>query len=373
MGGWFQAPLRLAGPARDEDRRDLHRAAVRALRPQPAADHLVEVVARAGDGLEPHVERDRLHERVDLLGEHLGRGRRILEEVEVAGALLGEPAHQADVEVVADADRRQPDPALYAVAGHLHDVRRRGVTCGGVAVGQEDDAVLALAGRRVAEQREALAQPVVDVGRAARLELAHDRVQHRPVEGRAERRVDVDDVVELDQREPVLVAQAVDQRVEADLDLVEPAIARHRAGVIDDDHEVHRQSMVLRGIDRAGDRELQRRLVRAGEPVASHRHPRGDAQEVAAAGRRHRVVVLVEEAVGVERVGARNLTAIEDPAELADVLGAAEADAAARFPGRRRGIAGRGCGAGRREHEQDRQRKAHDRVDSNDGASARRR
>ena len=58
------------------------------------------------------VERDRRDEVVELLREHLGCRRRVLEEVEVAGAVLGEAAHQLDVEVEADADRREADAAL---------------------------------------------------------------------------------------------------------------------------------------------------------------------------------------------------------------------------------------------------------------------
>ena len=53
-------------------------------------------------------------------------------------------------------------------------------------------------------------------------------------------------------------------------------------------------------------------------------------------GGRDRIEVLAKEAVGVERAWARDLPAIEDAAELSDVLGAAEADVAA-------GLAGIGC------------------------------
>src|SRR5262245_56955865 len=75
------------------------------------------------------------------------------------------------------------------------------------------------------------------------------------------------------------------------------------------DHQVHRQALERLRIDGTGDRELQRRLVRTGEPVAPHRHPGGDAQHAAAGRGRRGVVVLVEEAVGVERVGPGDLAA----------------------------------------------------------------
>jgi hypothetical protein len=92
-------------------RNDRVTSATRGLgRPQAAADDVVEPVARAPLGVELDVERDRLHEVVELLGEHLGGRGRVLEEVEVAGVLLGEAAHQA--EVGADAGGGEADAAL---------------------------------------------------------------------------------------------------------------------------------------------------------------------------------------------------------------------------------------------------------------------
>ena len=117
--------------------------------------------------------------------------------------------------------------------------------------------------------------------------------------------------VERHQREPVAVLQALDHRGQALLDLVEAPVARHRAGAIDHRDHVERQPVILRRVDVRGDRELQRRLVLAGQPVLPDRQPGRQAQGRRAAGRQRREV-LVEEAVGVERVGPGEAALVED-------------------------------------------------------------
>ena len=154
-------------------------------------------------------------------------------------------------------------------------------------------------------------------------------VERGAIERVGERRDDVDLIVELHDREAIAIDQVVDERVEPGLDLVEPAVRRHRARVIDDDDEIERGPRVGRRIDRRVDRDLQRRLLRAGQPVVTDREPGHEAQHLAAIGGRRRGVVLVEEAVRVERVGPGDAAAVEDALELADVLGTAEADVAA--------------------------------------------
>jgi len=75
------------------------------------------------------------------------------------------------------------------------------------------------------------------------------------------------------------------------------------------------------------------------EPVAADGDAGREAHAARALARGRRRVVLVEEAVRVERLGTGDAARLEDAAELADVLLAAEADIAAAITGRG-GIAG---------------------------------
>src|SRR5439155_26109080 len=78
-----------------------------------------------------------------------------------------------------------------------------------------------------------------------------------------------------------------------------------------------------------------------------------EAQHIGACRLRRRRVVLVEEAVGVERVGPGNAAGVEDAAELADVLLASEADAAGAGIGRGDAVIGRTAGGAGSEGECD--------------------
>ena len=191
--------------------------------------------------LQRDVARDHVERLADLAGDVVGDRPRVGDVVEVAAAGSGHGLEQHLVEVGAHAKGRRLHAARAELGGVLGQLVAIGDADVGQAVGQQQDAIDALAGQVHGDLLAAAQPALAEVGLVARVDPADRAGSHlaaTPTSPRVERTTTSIDVVVDDHGEAIVSLETADRLLDGLLgegDL----LARHGARPIQHERQVH--------------------------------------------------------------------------------------------------------------------------------------